>query len=108
MLESTDPGGRPAWSRLPMSSADSITLFLTSLKQGDRGAADRLWSTYIQRLVSLARLKIGAAPRRAADEEDVALSAFDSFCRRAEGGEFARLSDREDLWQLLVVLTERK
>jgi DNA-directed RNA polymerase specialized sigma24 family protein len=92
----------------PLSTADSITLCLGMLKRGDHGAAERLWTTYIQRLVGLARAKIGAAPRRAADEEDVALSAFDSFCRRAERGQFARLSDRDDLWQVLVVITERK
>jgi hypothetical protein len=28
--------------------------------------------------------KLQGVPRRAADEEDVALSAFDSFCRAAE------------------------
>jgi DNA-directed RNA polymerase specialized sigma24 family protein len=43
-----------------------------------------------------------------ADEEDVALSAFDSFCRRAERGEFPQLADRDDLWRLLFVLTVRK
>jgi RNA polymerase sigma factor (sigma-70 family) len=49
-----------------------------------------------------------AAPRRAADEEDVALSAFDSFCRAAETGRFPRLEDRDDLWQVLVLLASRK
>jgi len=91
-----------------MSSADSITWCLDLLKRGDRDAAERLWEVYIQRLIGLARVKIGGGARRAADEEDVALSAFDSFCRRAERGQFPRLSDRDDLWQLLVVLTERK
>jgi DNA-directed RNA polymerase specialized sigma24 family protein len=43
-----------------------------------------------------------------ADEEDVALSAFDSFCRGAEKGRFPRLEDRDDLWQLLVMITARK
>ena len=38
----------------------------------------------------------------------MALSAFDSFYRRAELGQFPRLEDREDLWQLLFVLTVRK
>src|SRR5262249_14377033 len=47
-------------------------------------------------------------PRGAADEEDVALSAFDSFCRGAERGRFPRLDDRDDLWQVLLVLTQRK
>ena len=38
----------------------------------------------------------------------MALSAFDSFCRRAARGLFPRLEDRDDLWQLLYVLTVRK
>jgi len=47
-------------------------------------------------------------PRRAADEEDVALSAFDSFCRGATEGRFPELADRDNLWQLLVTITARK
>jgi DNA-directed RNA polymerase specialized sigma24 family protein len=38
----------------------------------------------------------------------VALSAFDSFCRAAEAGRFPRLDDRDDLWQVLLVITARK
>jgi DNA-directed RNA polymerase specialized sigma24 family protein len=91
-----------------VSPTDSIVRCIDMLKDGDHEAAERLWATYIRRLVGLARARIGAAPRRAVDEEDVALSAFDSFCRRAERGQFARLSDRDDLWQILVVITERK
>jgi DNA-directed RNA polymerase specialized sigma24 family protein len=86
----------------------SITQCIERLKRGDRAAAERLWDAYIRRLVGLARAKMRAAPQRVADEEDVALSAFDSFYRRAERGQFARLDDRDDLWQLLVVITERK
>jgi DNA-directed RNA polymerase specialized sigma24 family protein len=95
---------------IPMTQwpGDSIVVSLEQLKRGDRDAAERLWGTYVQRLVGLARIKIGASPRRMADEEDVALSAFDSFCRRAERGQFSQLSDRDDLWQILVVITERK
>src|SRR5262249_38712632 len=59
-------------------------------------------------LVARARQKLRGLPRRAADEEDVALSAFDNFCRAAEQGRFPDLCDRDDLWQLLLVLTERK
>jgi hypothetical protein len=47
-------------------------------------------------------------PRRAADEEDVALGAFDSFCRGALEGRFPRRDDRDDLWRVLVPLTARK
>jgi DNA-directed RNA polymerase specialized sigma24 family protein len=48
------------------------------------------------------------SPRRTADEEDVALCAFDSLCRGAECGRFPQLRDRDNLWALLVVLTTRK
>jgi DNA-directed RNA polymerase specialized sigma24 family protein len=43
-----------------------------------------------------------------ADEEDVALSAFDSFCRNAEAGRFPDLTDRDSLWRLLAEFTARK
>jgi DNA-directed RNA polymerase specialized sigma24 family protein len=91
-----------------MASAGSVTDWIGKLKAGDAGAAQQLWERYFHRLVWLARRRLGQAPRRAADEEDVALSAFDSFFRRAERGQFPQLFDRDDLWQLLVVLTARK
>lgn len=91
-----------------LSPSHSITRCIDMLKRGDRAGAEVLWGSYIHRLVALARARLGGTPRRAADEEDVALSAFDSFFRRAEGGQFARLADRDDLWQVLVMITERK
>jgi DNA-directed RNA polymerase specialized sigma24 family protein len=75
---------------------------------GERAAAQPLWQRYFERLVGLARKKLQGSPRRESDEEDVALSAFDSFCRGAAQGRFPRLADRDDLWQLLVVITARK
>jgi DNA-directed RNA polymerase specialized sigma24 family protein len=91
-----------------MGADASVTRWIAMLKQGDHEAARRLWEAYFARLVDLARARLGGVPRRAADEEDVALSAFDSFCRAAGRGRFPRLEDRDDLWQLLVVLTVRK
>jgi DNA-directed RNA polymerase specialized sigma24 family protein len=91
-----------------MATQGSVTHWIHVLKAGDPAAAQPLWEAYFQRLVALARVKLRAAPRRAADEEDVALSAFDSFCRAAGRGRFPRLDDRDDLWQLLVLLTVRK
>jgi DNA-directed RNA polymerase specialized sigma24 family protein len=91
-----------------MASEGSVTSWLDQLKAGDTAAAQPLWEAYFRRLVALARGKLQGAPRRAADEEDVALSAFDSFCRGAEQGRFPQLGDRQDLWQVLVLLTTRK
>jgi DNA-directed RNA polymerase specialized sigma24 family protein len=91
-----------------MTPGGSITGWIQRLKAGDRAAAQPLWEAYFHRLVALARARLRACVRRAADEEDVALSAFGSFCRRAEQGQFPRLEDRDDLRKLLFVLTVRK
>ena len=91
-----------------MSPKGSVTRWLGPLQAGDPAAVRQLWERYFRRLVGLARLKLRSTPRRAADEEDVALSAFDSFCRNAARGRFPELLDREGLWRLLVVVTARK
>jgi DNA-directed RNA polymerase specialized sigma24 family protein len=91
-----------------MAQEISITRLIGMLKGGDGEAAQRLWEAYFGRLTALARAKLRGVRTRAADEEDVALSAFDSLCRRAEAGRFPRLDDRGDLWQLLFVITVRK
>jgi len=85
-----------------------VTEWLARIKAGDPEAARRLWKGYFTKLVGLARGKLRAAPRTVADEEDVALSAFDSFCRGAGNGRFPQLDDRDDLWQVLFMITTRK
>jgi DNA-directed RNA polymerase specialized sigma24 family protein len=87
---------------------DSVTGWLLSLKTGEADAAQKLWCRYFESLVGLARERLRGVPRAVADEEDAALSAFDSFVRGAVHGRYPRLDDREDLWRLLVVITERK
>jgi DNA-directed RNA polymerase specialized sigma24 family protein len=86
----------------------SVSQWIDLLRQGDAHAAQQLWERYFGGLVGVARTRLRSAPRRAADEEDVALSAFDSLCRGASKGRFPQLSDRNNLWHLLVVLTARK
>jgi DNA-directed RNA polymerase specialized sigma24 family protein len=91
-----------------MSSLGSVTAWIDQLKVGDEAAAHQIWASYFQRLVGLARQRLYGTARAVADEEDVVLSAFDSFFRGAQQGRFPRLSDRDDLWQLLVLITKRK
>ncbi|WP_422925093.1 ECF-type sigma factor [Singulisphaera sp. PoT] len=88
----------------------SVTRWIGDLKAGDDAAAQPLWERYFERLVQLARAKLRATRRPGAveDEEDAALSAFNSFCTGAARGSFPLLSDRDDLWRLLVVITARK
>jgi DNA-directed RNA polymerase specialized sigma24 family protein len=91
-----------------MTSSGSVTQWIGLLKAGDADAAQRLWQRYFERLVRLARKKLQGGRRRVADEEDAALGAFDSFCRGAREGQFPLLSDRHNLWPLLVLITSRK
>jgi RNA polymerase sigma factor (sigma-70 family) len=91
-----------------MSVIGSVTHWIHQLQAGDRNAAQPLWERYFRQLVKLARGRLEGLPRPVADEEDVALSTLDSFCRGIERGRFPQLHDRTDLWQLLVVITERK
>ena len=91
-----------------MNSGGSVTHWINEIKEGNRDAAQGLWERYFARLVHLARNEIPARHRRAFDEEDVALSAFHTFCAAAENGRFPDLSDRDSLWRLLVRMTARK
>lgn len=91
-----------------MSDSKSVTQWIEDLKQGDESAAAHLWERYFQRMVLAARRKLGRRALAVADEEDVALSAFDSLCRGAAKGNFTRLKHRQDLWPLLLTITAQK
>jgi RNA polymerase sigma factor (sigma-70 family) len=91
-----------------MVSENSVTRWLDGVKAGDDAAIAQLWNRYFERLVWLARGKLPRRCRQAFDEEDVAISAFQSFCDRAARGRFPKLNDRNDLWVLLLTLTMRK
>jgi DNA-directed RNA polymerase specialized sigma24 family protein len=89
-------------------SEPSVSQWILGAKAGDSQAIERLWQCYFERLVRLARQRLANAERRVADEEDVALSAFASFCTAAEAGRFPDLTDRHQLWRLLIKLTAQK
>jgi DNA-directed RNA polymerase specialized sigma24 family protein len=91
-----------------MPSEGSVTRWFEQVKQGDSLAAQALWQRYFPELVRLARAKLRAARPGPADEEDVALSAMDSFFDAAQQGRFPDVADRRDLWRLLLQMTARK
>ena len=89
----------------------SVSQWISELNGEDdsKGRAQQeLWNRYFARLAGLARSRMPGNTRRAADEEDVALSALDSFFRRAGNGEFPHLTDRTGLWPLLARITAFK
>ena len=85
----------------------SVSGWVSQLQAGDATAAQRLWERYFRRLVRLAHARLHGAGTPG-DEEDVALSAFASFCHGARQRRFPQLANRDDLWRLLVRLTARK
>ncbi len=91
-----------------MTPEESVTEWFLRLRQGDGGAARPLWEHYFPRMVALARQRLRSLPRRAADEEDLAQSAFASFCHDAQRGRFPDIADRHDLWKLLIAITAQK
>jgi DNA-directed RNA polymerase specialized sigma24 family protein len=91
-----------------MAEQKSVTHWIAELQQGNREAAQHLWEKYFAQIVRFAAQKLRGRRRRAADEEDVALSAMHSALRKIEAGKYPRLSDRNDLWRLLMVITAHK
>src|SRR5262249_34855540 len=83
---SSAPFPPPAGRRTPLTSPGSVSHWLAPLKGAAPAAAQPLWERYYRRLVALARKKLRAARRRAADEEDVVQDAFHSFFRAVAQG----------------------
>lgn len=86
----------------------SITRWLRHLEAGHDQAAEKLWGVFFQKLVHLAQSRMRSYRHSIADAEDVALSAFASFCRGVENQRFTQLTDRNGLWRLLVSITIHK
>jgi len=85
-----------------------VTRWIEGLRQGDPKAFQAICDRYLPELQRAARQRLRGMVSRVADEEDVALSAMNSFLMAAERGRFPDLADREGLWRLLLEITIRK
>ena len=94
-----------------MGTRGSVTRLVIDLRSDEavvRELAARLvWRRYFQELLALARSHLSARIRGREDEEDVLQSMYKSFCLRQRRGDFD-LSNRDQLWKLLVQITLRK
>ncbi len=91
-----------------MAEDRSETQWIQDLKRGDDEGAALLWRRYFMRMARLARRKLPEGRRRAQDEHDIAIEAFQSLCEGARKGHFEDLQDREGLWKLIATITQRK
>ncbi|MCS7469441.1 ECF-type sigma factor [Stieleria sp. ICT_E10.1] len=89
-------------------SAGDVSRWITGAELGDQDSIARLWEHCLPRLLAYSRTKLPDHLRRILDEEDVALSAFKSFCLRAADGTLGEITGQDELWKLLYCITSRK
>lgn len=86
----------------------SVTFYINQLRDGNREGADELWQRFYSRLVRLAHNRINSRYRRVTSEEDVAAIAIAECFKSLEEGRFPELKGRDDLWNRLAQITERR
>jgi RNA polymerase sigma factor (sigma-70 family) len=91
-----------------MSSQESVTAWISKLGHGEFDALQKLWERYSDRLIELARVRLGTAPKQLADEQDIVNSVFHSLCRGAQAGRIRELRNRDELWWLLLAIAKRR
>src|SRR5688572_27245112 len=91
-----------------MSSCGSITHLLRQSQAGNEDATRALCVLCYPMAVKLADRKLRGKRSPLADAEDVAQEALASLLMGARDDKFARLANRNDLWQLLALLTVRE
>jgi RNA polymerase sigma factor (sigma-70 family) len=74
---------------------------------GRSEAAAAIFNRYVERLIALARARIGPKLKRRVDPEDVVQSAYRSFFVHAKNQEY-QLARSGDLWRLLASTTLNK
>lgn len=74
---------------------------------GSNDAAEAIFNRYLQRLTSLARMRLSERIARKIDPDDIVLSAYRSFFIGARQGRF-EVGRGGDLWRLLVSITMHK
>src|SRR5262245_22272598 len=89
-------------------SQGSVSLWIQSLNSGELDAAQKLWDRYAGSLLHLAKAKLGDLPKSYADEEDIAQNVFASLCRGAAAGRLGDITNRDELWWLLLAVTRQK
>jgi len=92
----------------PTNPESSLLNWYGGLRDGGSQATEKLWRLYFQRMVQLARRKLDGSKRTTRDEEDIALSAFKSFCEGFRQGRFSGSKGDTNLWPLLVTMTVNK
>jgi RNA polymerase sigma-70 factor (ECF subfamily) len=91
-----------------MSAHPSFDNLMAQLHEGRNEAAAQVFQRYANRLIALARRQLDPKLLQKVDPEDVMQSVFRSFLAQNAAGHFADLQSWENIWAMLVVMTQRK
>lgn len=92
-----------------MSNTSSVSRWLMAARAGDSAAVEVLWGRFSKQMETLsARWLSRVTPTALFDEEDVTVSAFESFRRGLQSGQYDNLRGGDELWRLLTTITIRK
>lgn len=86
----------------------SVTECLQRVKEGESFAQMQLFDRYQSSLLALANNRTRKGSVSGEDAESVVVSAFYDFLVGAQKGKFRKLADRQDLWQVLLMLLKRR
>ncbi|MEM1228029.1 MAG: ECF-type sigma factor [Planctomycetota bacterium] len=92
----------------PLDTPDPISSWITGLRENDDEAVARLWDHFVGHLHISLRRRIRPTTRALYDEEDAALSAFQSLVDGIQAGRLPDVTDRRSLWRILLVIAARK
>ncbi len=89
------------------AKATSVTQWLRQVKEGQR-ALEKLWERFFPRVVGMARTRLHGSVRDSGAVKDVAQETFVGFWQGIQRGQYPKLFDRTDLWNLLAQITVHK
>jgi RNA polymerase sigma-70 factor, ECF subfamily len=90
-----------------MAADTSFHDLMVRLRRGNDDAATTIFHRFARRLAEVARYHLDCRLQQKVDPEDVLQSVYKSFFRRQADGSLV-LSDWDELWNLLTVITIRK
>jgi hypothetical protein len=86
----------------------SVTRWIQQMRAGDSIVVHALAERYFKKLGAAARRRLHKIPQNLHDEEDVANFVLEAVVRNIAEGRYPDLQDRDDLWFLMLAITQRR
>jgi DNA-directed RNA polymerase specialized sigma24 family protein len=78
------------------------------MRDGDPQAIQKLVERYFRKLSEYADKKLSRRLRLSEDGEDIAILVLHAIAKNSQLGQFPNLQHREDLWLLMILLTQQQ